>query len=67
VIGRLTGDIPRERVESIESVGDTIFITGKNGNGFIVPQRAFGASDAREEFLRCAEAWWKRANGVVAA
>jgi hypothetical protein len=53
-IGAISGKKSWNEIEIIEKVGDKICIFGKNGNGFIVPPRAFKNSDDADAFLKSA-------------
>jgi hypothetical protein len=51
-IGRLSGSIDWKRIATVNDTPDYIFISGKSGNGFAVPARAFATGAERAEFLR---------------
>jgi hypothetical protein len=57
VIGSLSASVPWNRVVSIDVDNDTIVITGKNGNAFIVPNRAFPGDLDRAEVIRIIRDW----------
>lgn len=60
-IGKLREEIPWEKIKNVAQQADTLIITGKNGNAFIVPNRAFTSSVQRDEFLQAAQAWHSQA------
>jgi hypothetical protein len=56
-VGTWHAVIPWTEVGRITPVADEIFIEGKNGNAFIVPNRAFTAPQQRVEFLERVGQW----------
>ena len=51
-IGKLSGAIEWKRIASVDETPEYIFITGKSGNGFAIPSRAFADGAERADFLR---------------
>ena len=51
-VGRLAGQVPWNGIADVSVTPEYIFITGKNTNGFAIPRRAFGSTEARDAFLR---------------
>jgi hypothetical protein len=47
----------RDKVAGIVDLGDTISITLRNMNAFVVPRRAFASNDERANFLDAARNW----------
>ena len=56
-VGTWHAVIPWREVGRIVPGADETYIEGKNGNAFIVPNRAFIAPQQRVEFLECAGQW----------
>ena len=56
-VGTWHAVIPWVEVGRIAPGADGIYIEGKNGNAFIVPNRAFTAPQQRVEFLECVARW----------
>jgi hypothetical protein len=54
-IGRHSGQRRWDEISAIENYKDAIIIQGRNGNAFIVPDRAFASRAAREAFLAFAQ------------
>jgi YcxB-like protein len=50
-IGKLSGDVPWEKVARIDVTDEYIFITRTNLNAFVVPRRAFSDDNQRAEFI----------------
>jgi hypothetical protein len=50
-IGKLSGAIEWKRIASVDETPEYIFITGKSGNGFAIPSRAFANGAERAKFL----------------
>jgi hypothetical protein len=51
-VGKLSGAVSWARIASVGENTDYVFITGKSGNGFAIPSRAFASSAQRTEFVR---------------
>jgi hypothetical protein len=51
-IGKLSGHVPWKGIAAVDVTPEYVFITGKSGNGFAIPARAFATPQEREEFLR---------------
>ena len=51
-IGKLSGDVPWAKVDSLHVTDEHIFLIGKNMNGFAIPRRAFVDEPQRQEFIR---------------
>ena len=51
-IGKLSGAVAWKRLASVDETPEYIFITGKSGNGFAIPLRAFASDAERAEFRR---------------
>jgi hypothetical protein len=60
-IGRLSGDVPWVKVDSLYVTDEHIFIIGKNMNGFAIPRRAFVDDAQRQEFIRSCEQYIQHA------
>lgn len=50
-IGKLSGAIGWKRIASVDETPEYIFITGRSGNGFAIPARAFANGEERARFL----------------
>ena len=50
-IGKLSGAVEWKRIASVDETPEYIFITGKSGNGFAIPSRAFASGSERADFL----------------
>lgn len=61
-IGTKSGRKSWKEVELIENRNDSVVITGKNKNAFIIPPRAFEDNETRELFIENANVWHKAAN-----
>lgn len=57
-IGKHSADVPWTRIASVDVTPEYIFITGKNVNGFAIPERAFASPAERTEFLGAVAAFW---------
>jgi hypothetical protein len=57
-IGRLKGDVPWKKVESISVTGEHIFIVRRNLNSFAIPQRAFKSEVHRNEFAQLCQRYF---------
>ncbi|MDB5102558.1 MAG: YcxB family protein [Fibrobacteres bacterium] len=55
-IGRQSGEMRWARIVSVQEEPGYIFITGRNQNGFIIPDRAFMDVEAKGAFLAFAKA-----------
>ena len=51
-IGTISGQRTWSQIEAVEKVQDKIVIFGKNGNGFIVPSRAFKNTNEADTFFK---------------
>jgi len=60
-IGRHQGRRPWSEVASIDDTDGTIYISGRNGNAFVIPTRAFATPLERIAFLDAAMNWWRLA------
>ena len=56
-IGSMHGQIPWSNVKAVTSTRSYIVIVGLRGNSFIIPDRAFGGSDARTQFVAQIQQW----------
>lgn len=56
-IGKKSGSVSWHEIESITESEDTIVISGKNLNAFLVPQRAFQSDQERASVLSVILAW----------
>jgi len=62
-IGRKSGTLKWEEVAAIQDMPDLTTIVGKNGNAFLIPNRAFDSEKDRSEFLASVRHWQlRRAN-----
>lgn len=50
-IGEQSGTVPWPQVADIVQDGDFIFVIGRSGNSFLIPNRAFPAPEQRQAFL----------------
>ena len=50
-IGKKSGSRSWKELKSVEEQSDDLIITGKNGNAFIIPPRAFSSAENRAAFL----------------
>ncbi len=50
-IGRLSGDVPWEKVARIDVTDEYVFIMRTNLNAFVIPHRAFSDNNRRVEFI----------------
>jgi hypothetical protein len=51
-VGKLNGDVPWAKMDSLYVTDEHIFLIRKNMNGFAVPRRAFVDETQRDEFIR---------------
>jgi YcxB-like protein len=56
-IGKQSGNVPWQEIESITDSESTIVISRKNLNAFLVPQRAFQSDQERASVLSAIRAW----------
>jgi hypothetical protein len=56
-IGKKTGTISWQEIESVRDSEGTIVISRKNLNAFLVPQRAFQSEQERASVLTTVQAW----------
>jgi len=54
-IGKLSGDVPWAKMDSLYATDEHIFLIRKNMNGFAIPRRAFVDETHRKEFIRLCE------------
>jgi hypothetical protein len=54
-VGKLSGDVPWIKMDSLYVTDDHIFLLRKNMNGFAIPRRAFVDETQRKEFIRLCE------------
>jgi len=59
-IGRKSGTVTWEKVAAIQDTPDLTTIVGKNGNAFLIPNRAFNSEKDRREFLASVKHWQLR-------
>jgi hypothetical protein len=59
-IGTLKGQVPWEKIKSVEDSGSFVSIVASNGNAFFVPGRAFGSQDYKQQFLSEIRLWRER-------
>ncbi|MGB8643676.1 MAG: YcxB family protein [Anaerolineae bacterium] len=57
-IGKQHGRKAWRDLASVVPAGDLVVMTGKNGNLFSVPRRAFATEAQRDEFIRLAQGWY---------
>jgi hypothetical protein len=57
-IGTKSGARAWQELKSIEDVNEYLIITGKNGNTFIIPPRAFATPERRADFHSFAQSSW---------
>ena len=50
-IGRLSGTVSWRAVAFVDDVGPFVVIAGQNMNAFVIPNRAFGDDQERNEFM----------------
>jgi hypothetical protein len=51
-IGKLSGEVPWAKVDSLHVTDEHIFLIRTNMNGFAIPRRAFVDETQRREFIR---------------
>ena len=56
-IGTKSGQIPWKKVKLVKDGSTFILISGRSGNAFFIPNRAFVLPDARARFLEQIGAW----------
>lgn len=56
-IGAVSGARSWREVRAVVDTGDVVEIAGTNGNGMLVPRRAFADAQARAAFVAAAVAW----------
>ena len=56
-IGRLTGQVPWNKVKEVTECTQSVLIVGRNGNAFFIPNRAFADLDHRSQFLAEIKRW----------
>jgi hypothetical protein len=61
-IGKKSGSVSWKEIESITDSEDTIVISRKNLNAFLVPQRAFQSAQERASVLSAIRAWMDLTN-----
>ncbi len=54
-VGKLSGEVPWAKVDSLYVTDEHIFLIRKNMNGFAIPLRAFADETQRKEFIRLCE------------
>lgn len=54
-VGKLSGDVPWAKVDSLYVTDEHIFLIRGNMNGFAIPRRAFVDETQRKEFIRLCE------------
>jgi YcxB-like protein len=54
-IGKLSGDVPWTKVDTLYVTDEHIFLIRKNMNGFAIPRRAFVDEGQRKEFIQLCE------------
>ena len=54
-VGKLSGDVPWAKLDSLYATDEHIFLIRKNMNGFAIPRRAFVDETQRKEFIRLCE------------
>ena len=65
-VGRLSGEVPWARIGAVAVTPEYIFITGKSGNAFTLPSRAFATPEERNECLRRIAEYRQSASGRAA-
>ena len=65
-IGKLSGAVEWKRIASVDETPEYIFISGKSGNGFAIPSRAFANGSERAEFLRRIAEYRSRGHSATA-
>jgi hypothetical protein len=61
-IGRLSGNIAWTDIARITSERQCLYIVGRSGNSFAIPDAAFATDSHRAEFARLATTWWDTAS-----
>lgn len=59
-IGKMDKHVDWKEINKIENSGETIAIIRKNLNAFLVPRRAFGTEQERNDFLTKVTEWKSR-------
>jgi len=65
-IGKLSGAVDWKRIASVDETPEYIFISGKSGNGFAIPSRAFANGAERADFLRRIAEYRSRGHSATA-
>lgn len=58
-IGNLSREISWRAIGRMRREGDRLYIVGKTGNSFAVPDHAFSSTLDRDAFETAAREWWK--------
>jgi|SRR5215831_2203526 len=59
-IGRIKAQIPWNNVKVVQETPQFVLIARANGNSFFIPNRAFGESVHRDQFLNAIQDWVDR-------
>ena len=60
-IGKMSGDVPWAKMDSLYVTDEHVFLIRKNMNGFAIPRRAFVDEAQRDEFIRLCERYMQSA------
>jgi hypothetical protein len=60
-IGKLRGEVPWAKMDSLHVTDEHVFLIRKNMNGFAIPRRAFSDEAQRAEFIRLCERYMQSA------
>jgi len=60
-IGKMSGDVPWAKVDTLHVTDEHVFLIRKNMNGFAIPRRAFVDEAQRDEFIRSCERYMQAA------
>lgn len=60
-VGKLSGEVPWAKVDSLHVTDEHIFLIRKNMNGFAIPRRAFVDETQRQEFIRLCQEYMRSA------
>lgn len=56
-IGKKSGSVKWEEIDTIQDLPETSVIMGKNGKAFLIPRRAFESENGHSDFLTAVRAW----------
>ena len=60
-IANMSRELPWRKISRIQRDGDRLYIIGRTGNSFVVPDHAFSSPEDRETFEMRIRQWWNDA------